>query len=248
MKLLNELNIQLYSVRDAMENNFIGILEKLGNKGLGYTGVEFAGYGGLSADEMKKALADNGLKPIASHTGLERLLNALEEEIAFHKTIGSEYIICPWAEMETKADVLALAEQLTPVAEKVKAAGLKFGYHNHAQEFIKDEGVYLLDILFANLPPGTVMELDIYWSEYADVDSLAYMEKNKNRLEILHVKQIDKDKNNVEVNKGLIDFQDVIKKAKAMGVKHFILEQEKYEVNSMASAENAIKYITNLKG
>jgi len=31
-----------------------------------------------------------------------------------------------------------------------------------------------------------------------------------------------------------------------MGVKHFILEQEEYEVSSMASAENAIKYITSL--
>jgi len=248
MKLLNEFSIQLYSVRDAMENNFIGILEKLGKKGMGYTGVEFAGFGGLTADEIKNALADNGLKPIGSHTGLERLLTALDEEIAFHKTIGAQYITCPWADMENKADVLALAEKLTPVAQKIAAAGLKFGYHNHAHEFVKDEGEHLLDILFDNLPDGTVMELDIFWSEYADVDSLAYMEKHKKRLEILHVKQIDKDKNNVEIDNGLIDFRDVIRKAKAMGVKQFVLEQEQYAVSSMASAENAIKYINTLKG
>jgi len=247
MKLLEEFNIQLYSVRDAMENNYIGILEKLGCKGMGYTGVEFAGFGGLSAEEMKKALTGNGLKPIGSHTGLGRLLSDLDEEIAYHKAIGAEYITCPWSEIRTKADTLALARQLTPVAEKITAAGLKFGYHNHAHEFIVDEGEYLLDILFDNFPPGTVMELDVFWSEYAGVATLAYMEKHKNRLEILHVKQIDKDKKNVDLDKGVTDFPDIIGKAKRMGVRHFVMEQEKYEVSSMVSAENAIRYINSLE-
>jgi len=230
-------------VRDETEKDFFGTLEKLGKNGFGYTGVEFAGFGGVPADEMKKALADNGLKAVGSHTMLDKLLESLNEEITYHKTIGAEYIICPWADIKTKADALALAQKLTPVAEKVMAAGLKFGYHNHAHEFVKDEGAYLLDILFDNLPAGTVMELDIFWSEYADVDSLAYMEKNKNRLEILHVKQIGENKKNVELDKGFIDFEEVIKKAKDMGVKYFILEQEEYETSSMASVENAIKYI-----
>jgi len=247
MKLLNEFAIQLYSVRDVMENNFTGTLEKLGSKGMGYTGVEFAGFGGLTAEEMKKALADNGLKPISSHTGLERLLTALDEEITYHKDIGAEYIICPYAEMETKADVLELAKKLTPVTEKITAAGLKFGYHNHAHEFIKDEGEYLLDILFDNLPDEAVMELDVYWTEYAGIDTKAYMDKHKNRLELLHIKQIGKDKHNVELDKGLIDFKDLIKKAGMNGVKHFILEQEEYETTSLASVKNAINYINSLR-
>jgi sugar phosphate isomerase/epimerase len=246
MSLLNEFAIQLYSVKDETAKDFIGTLEKLGKNGYGYTGVEFAGFSGVSAGEMKKALTDNGLRAIGSHTMPDRLIENLDEEIAYHKTIGAEYIICPYAEMETKADVLAFAQKLTPVAEKVTAAGLKFGYHNHAHEFIKDEGEYLLDILFDNLPAGTIMELDVFWTEYADIDTLAYMEKNKNRLEILHVKQIGDNKKNVELNKGFIDFKDVINKAKAMGVKHFVLEQEEYEESSLASAENAIRYIKSL--
>jgi len=246
MKLLNDFAIQLYSVRDAMEGNYIEVLEKLGKNGFGYTGVEFAGFGGLSFDEIKKALDDNGLKPISSHTGLERLLNNRDEEIAYQKAIGIEYIICPWADMESKSDVLNLAKELTPVAEKIKAAGMKFGYHNHAHEFERDGGEYLLDILFDNLPDDTVMELDVFWTEYAQVDTLAYMEKHKNRLELIHVKQIGKDRKNVEIDKGFIDFADLIKKAQGMGVKHFILEQEEYEVSSMASAENAMRYISSL--
>ena len=247
MKLLEEFAIQLYSVRDKMENNFIGILEKLGNKGMGYTGVEFAGFGGIPVDEMKKALVDNGLKAVSSHVSLERLTGDLDYEIEYHKTIGAEYIMCPWAEIKTKADVIALAQKLTPIVEKITAAGIKFGYHNHAHELVMEDGEYLLDILFDNLPDGTVMELDIFWSEYAEIDSLAYMEKHKNRLEVLHVKQIDKDKNNVDLDKGVIDFKDIIGKAKLMGVRHFIMEQEQYEVCSLTSAENAIRYINSLE-
>ena len=246
MSLLNEFAIQLYSVRDVMEGNYLGILDKLGKNGFGYTGVEFAGFGGLAIDEVKKALADNGLKPISSHTGIERLLNNRDEEIAYQKAVGIEYIICPWADMETKEDVLALAKQLTPVAEKITAAGMKFGYHNHAHELVKDDGEYLLDILFDNLPDETIMELDVFWTEYAGIDTLGYMEKHKNRLELIHIKQIGKDKENVELDKGLIDFANLIKKAQAIGVKHFILEQEKYEISSMTSAENAIRYLRDL--
>jgi len=246
VNLLNEFYIQLYSLRDVMEKDFIGTIEKVGNKGMGYTGVEFAGFGGLPVGEMKKLLADNGLVPLSSHTGPDRLLSALDEEIEYQKELGVQYIICPYLSMENKDDVLKLAEQFTPVAEKITAAGMKFGYHNHAHEFVKDDGEYLLDILFDNLPQNTILELDIYWSEYANVYSLGYMEKHKERLELLHVKQIGRNKENAELDKGLIDFGDIIKKSLAMGVKHFVLEQEEYEHSSLQSVENAIKYIRSL--
>jgi len=229
-----------------MENNFIGILEKLGNKGMGYTGVEFAGFDDIPAAEMKKALENNGLIALASHVRIEELTSDIDNIIEYHKTIGTPYILCPMAEMETKKDAIAAAKELTPIANKITAAGMKFGYHNHAHEFIIDEGEYLLDILFDNLPEDSIMELDIFWSELAKVDSLAYMEKHKKRLELMHIKQIGKDGSNAEVDKGLIDFKDITEKAKAMGVKHFILEQEEYEVSSMASAKNAINYLKSL--
>ena len=249
MSLLKDVAVQLYSVRDVTEGDFKGVLEKLGKNGMGYSGVEFAGFGGLSISDMRAALDENGLKPISSHTGVELLLDEkkLDDEIAYQKALGIEYIICPYAELETKADALALAKKLTPVAEKIMAAGLKFGYHNHAHELVKDDGEYLLDILFDNLPEGSVMELDVFWTEYAGIDTLAYMEKNKSRLALLHLKQINNDKKNVDFDKGLIDFAGLIKKAQSLGVKHFIVEQEEYELSSMVSVENAINHLSALR-
>jgi len=246
MKLIEQFSIQLYSVRDIINDDFVGTLKKLAE--MGYTGVEFAGYGGLSAQEMKAALTANKLKPVGAHIGLEALTKRLDEEIAYHKVLGTEYLICPFFDMKTRDDALKLAEILSPVVVKCCDQGFKFAYHNHAHEFAKDGGEYLLDILFQNLPPQAVMELDYYWAVFADIDPFAYMEKNKERLKLIHVKQIDKDKHCVDLDQGIINYKNVIAKAKSLGVELFILEQEEFAVSSMVSVKNDIDYIMSLEG
>jgi len=246
MKLIEQFSIQLYSLRDVINNDFVGTLKKLGD--MGYTGVEFAGYGGLSAGDMKTALTANNLKPVGAHISVDRLVNNLDEEIAYHKVIGTEYLICPYYDIKTGEDARKLAEILKPVIVKLTDAGFKFAYHNHAHEFAKDGGEYLLDILFQNLPPQAAMELDIFWITHAGAEPFAYMEKHKDRLKLIHVKQIDKDKNCVDLDRGIIDFKEIITKAKPLGVEHFILEQEKYEVSSLVSVKNGIDYIMKLEG
>jgi sugar phosphate isomerase/epimerase len=244
MKLIDNFAVQLWSVRDATEKDFAGTLKNLAE--MGYTGVEFAGYGGLSAQDMKSILTANNLESIGAHIGLDRLTQALDEELAYHKILGTQYFICPHSDIKTKDDTLKLAQTLKPVMEKINGAGFKFAYHNHAHEFIKDGDSYLLDILFDALP-GAAMELDLYWVAYAGVDPFVYMEKNRERLKLIHVKQIDKDKRNVDIAQGLIDYREVIVKAKALGVEHFILEQEEYAVSSMVSIKNNIDHIKGLE-
>jgi sugar phosphate isomerase/epimerase len=244
MGIINKFAIQLYSVRDETQKDFPGTLKKLAE--MGYTGVEFAGYGGLNAEEMKQVLADNNLKSVGSHIGINRLTNHLDEEIAYHKILGTEYLICPSSGIKTREDTLQLADTFKPIIKKINDEGFKFAYHNHDYEFNKSEGEHLLDILFQNLPPEAVMELDVYWVAYADLEPLAYMEKHKDRLKLIHVKQIDREKRNVDIDKGILDYKEIITKAKTLGVEHFILEQEEYEVSSMVSVKNDINYIMSL--
>ena len=245
MKLIEQFAIQLYSVRDIINDDFTGTLKKLA--GMGYTGVEFAGYGGLSASEMKDVLTANKLKPVGAHIGIDRLTNNLDEEIAYHKVLGTEYMICPYYAMNGRDDAMKLAETLKPVIGKIGEAGLKFAYHNHAHEFAKCGDEYLLDILFKNLPKETVMELDVFWAAHAGVEPLAYMEKHRDRLKLIHVKQIDKNKECVDIEQGVLDYRNIISKAKTFGVEHFILEQEKFVVSSMVSVKNNIDYIFSLE-
>ena len=48
---MKKFSLQLYSLRKETEKDFKGAIEKVAK--MGYTGVEFAGYGGLAAEEMK---------------------------------------------------------------------------------------------------------------------------------------------------------------------------------------------------
>ena len=245
MSLIEQIAIQLWSVRDVMENDYGGTLKKLAQ--MGYTGVEFAGYGGLSPQEMKDILASNKLKPVGSHISVKRLCENLEEEIAYHKVLGTEYLICPYYEMKSKDDVLTLANILKPAIARITDEGFKFAYHNHAHEFaLSDDSVYLLDILFQNLPPQAVMELDVFWAAHAGVKLFEYMEKHRDRLKLLHIKQIDKDKRCVDLDKGVLDFKEIISRAKSLGTEQFILEQEEYEVSSMVSVKNDIDFLKTL--
>ena len=61
--------LQLYSVRDDMEKDFRGTLEKV--KALGYDGVEFAGLFGNSPAAVKEMCAEIGLVPISAHVPLK---------------------------------------------------------------------------------------------------------------------------------------------------------------------------------
>jgi len=248
MGLLNEFYIQLYSVREELARDFPGTLRKIGK--MGYTGVEFAGYGGYAAKDLRKLLDECGLKSISTHSGPEALLERLDEEIEYNKVLGTEYIVLPgyWG-VSGREGMLRMAELFSPVAEKVTKAGMKFAYHNHSWELEKDNGEYLLDIFYANTDPKTVLtELDLYWIAYAGVDPLEYMKRYANRLKLLHVKQIKdyESKKCVDLNEGAIDFKEIINTGRQIGVEYYILEQEEFEIDAFISVKNGIDYILGL--
>ena len=59
MKKIN-VGLQLYSVRNSMKEDFEGTLKAISE--MGYEYVEFAGYYGKSAEEIKAILDRYGLK------------------------------------------------------------------------------------------------------------------------------------------------------------------------------------------
>jgi sugar phosphate isomerase/epimerase len=241
--MLHNLILQLYSIRDYTEKDFVGTIKKVAK--FGYKGVEFAGYGGLTAANLKNLLNQTGLEATAAHIGLESLKNNLDFEIEYAKEVGIQYIVCPYANIKTREDTLKLAEDLAKVIEKCKENHIGIAYHNHRHEFVKDNNEFLLDILFDNTP-GLECELDVFWVFFAGVDAIPYMKKFQNRLPLIHLKELSADKTNVDIGKGILDFKNIIHTAKKLGTKSFIVEQEAYEINSMVSAKNNIEYLAKL--
>src|SRR5438128_2260775 len=93
-----QIALQLYTVRDETARDFAGTLHRVA--AMGYTAVEFAGYGGLSAKEMNTLLSETGLRAVSTHLGLAALEQDLEGEMAYCVEIGCPFLVVPWLGQE----------------------------------------------------------------------------------------------------------------------------------------------------
>lgn len=242
------VGIQLYSLKDETEKDFIGVLEKVAK--IGYQGVEFAGYGDIEATDIKQHLERLGLKAVSAHVPLERLENHLQEEIDYAKVLGMNYMVCPWAKFEGIEDVDKLANTLNKVGKACKEAGITFLYHNHDHEFVKIDGEYILDLIYAKTNPDYVKaEFDLCWVSRGGVDEVAYVENYSGRCPILHAKDYvtSPEFRQVEVGTGLVDFEGIEKIATSVGVEWFIVEQEEYTIDPFESVKISLENLKELK-
>jgi sugar phosphate isomerase/epimerase len=242
--LIKDFSIQLYSVRDALgQMGFPAVLERLSL--IGYTGVEFAGYGGLDALEMLSLLQKNKMKPRGAHIGFERLEQALDEEIAYHRVLGTEFIIVPHAPFGNAGDVKQTAERLNALAPKIKAAGFRFAFHNHDGEFGRDGVLYRLEDMMV-LSPDTEIQLDVYWAAKMDCDCAAFIRKHSGRVTSLHIKQLDKSGGNVNLGDGVLDFRELIQAGIDCGIDYFVHEQEAFAGDTFKCMRDGYKHIMSL--
>ncbi len=240
--------LQLYTVRDETEKDFIGTLEKVA--AMGYKGVEFAGFGNIPAKEMKATLDRLGLKAAGSHTGIDLIKEKLEDVIEYNLEIGNKYVICPWAPFKTKEDYVEAARLFNEAGAKCKARGIQLAYHNHDFEFTKFDGEYGLDILYGNTSPeNLVAEFDTCWVFYAGADPVEYIEKYKGRCPIIHLKDL-KSKvpvEMIELGDGIIDIAAIVKAAEAAGSEWLVAEMDTCPRPTLESARICIDNLKKMK-
>lgn len=239
-----EMAVQLYSARDLIGNpelyaqNHEEVLKALAD--MGYTAVEAANYGnglfyGVTPEEFKADVEAAGLEVLSSHTskGLSEAelesgdfsesLAWWDEAIAAHKAAGMKYIVCPWMNVPaTLKDLKTYCEYYNEIGRRCKAAGMEFGYHNHAHEFQKVEGEVMMDYLLANTDPELVFfQMDVYWAVYGHVSPVEYFSKYPGRCKVLHIKDAR------EIGQsGMVGFDAIFNNADAAGLKAFIVEVE----------------------
>ncbi len=239
--------LQLWSIHDETAKDFVKALEAVAK--MGYDGVEFAGYGELSAAEMKGHLDRLGLKASSAHVPLDRLREDLDGQIAYNKAIGSQYIFCPYSKGETEEDYIAISEELAAYGEKIRAAGLGFGYHNHAHEFTEYGGKYAMDILLGT-SDEMLCELDTYWSEFAGIDTLAYLNKMGSRCKVLHLKdmriQPDGSKKSCTYGEGILDRSAIVSACLKNNPDWLVIEWEDFGKPSLEAVDNSLKNLRSL--
>lgn len=219
------VGLQLYSIRNECKDNLAGCIAEVGR--MGYKGVEFAGYHGHSAMDIRKMMDDSGVVCCGTHTPYESILSdKLRETIEFNRTLGNKYLIVPWMEGKTRQEWLDKARLFNEVAEKVKPEGMVVGYHAHAHDFHLFEGVSAWDLFFGNTKPEVVMQLDTSNCIEGGADPVVVLKKYPARATTIHLKANGNGKEAV-IGEDNVNWKEVFAFCEGPGrTKWYIVEHE----------------------
>ncbi|RCX23101.1 sugar phosphate isomerase/epimerase [Fontibacillus phaseoli] len=244
-----QVGLQLYTVRDAMERDFEGTLRKVAE--LRYQGVEFAGFFGRTPEQIKEILSETGLTALGAHTPYVRLRDALEEEISFNKAIGNRYLVLPYLEEAHRERWDEVIEDMKVIGKHIAAEGMMLCYHNHEFELLQKLGEEtVLDAIFSRVPAEYLqVELDSCWVNFAGLDPLEYISKYRNRLPLLHLKDMvtknDGSPETVELGKGEVDVKAIADAAIGNGTEWLVVEQDFCANEPLDSIATSMDWIRN---
>jgi len=238
------LAVQLYSVRENCARDLAGTLQAIA--AMGYDGVEFAGFHGHEATDVRQMLDDTGLKVAGAHIRLEQLEGeALAATVAFHQIIGNEFLIVPGLAPTYTATLdgwRLAAVALNDVAQALAPHNMRTGYHNHSHEFARLEGRVPLDLLLDQTSDEVVAQFDTGNGLAGGADMTGYVEKYPGRAVTVHLKEHARDGREVLIGQGDVDWAGFFDACERIGsTRWFIVEQETYPVPPMQAIEGCLK-------
>lgn len=195
------VGIQLYMVNDDLVKDPAGTLKRLAQ--IGYSEVETAGWGKLSAAQFRDLLRDAGLRAPSAHLGfgMQDTGKLLDDA----KTLGVEYVVSSVllpGESQGMQNFLEIVDNLSAddfrnvaakaneIGQKAEAAGMQYAYHNHNFEFRNlGDGKTGYDILLRETDPSLVkFEADCGWMKVAGKKPIDYLTRHADRFAMLHIK------------------------------------------------------------
>jgi len=193
-----QVAVQLYSIHKYIKDkdSLAKALQEVAK--IGYKGVEFAGYYGASADEIKKMLADAGLVACGTHVGRAEFgPDKIKATCEFNLAYGNSFICCPGGgnfpgKGESLDDFMKeLVDYYNAAAETAATYGCKIGLHNHKREFELrlSNGQTYWDYFFSQTADNVCMEQDVGWTTAAGRDPCIQYAKYPHRSPTLHAKE-----------------------------------------------------------
>lgn len=243
------IGLQLYSVRDDCARDLPAVLSAVAK--MGYDGVEFAGYYGHSADDLRRLLDDNNLKCCGTHTGLDTLLgDTLEATADFNRTLGNPYLIVPGLPKErtaTRDAWLETARLFDDAAERAAPLGMKVGYHNHSIEFQPLEGGELpWDTFFGHTRPEVIMQVDTGNMMHGGANPEPFLQRYPGRALTVHLKEYSATNPTALIGEGDVNWPEVFSLCEGVGgTQWYIVEQESYAYPPLECVDRCLQ---NLHG
>ena len=184
------LALQVYSVREYASKDLRGTLKRIAE--IGYKGVEFAGYYGNDAKDIRKWLDEAGLQAISTHLSVPALLEGqFEQTVEFEKTLGNKRLIVASglsASCATDAGNQMTAYLFNEIAAKAAKVGMQIGFHAHFNDFTDVNGKTAWELFFSRTREDIIAQMDVGNCLHGGADPYAEVAKFPNRGKLLHVK------------------------------------------------------------
>lgn len=224
------LGAQFFSIRnhnttpEGLEKSFHEM------KKIGYQTVQLSAICEMQAEELKRISEESGLPIVSTHTAPARILNETDAVIREHKIFGCPEIGIGSMPKEYHGSIEGVRKfiaDFTPAMKKIREAGLRFAYHNHAFEFEDLGGTNAYEILI-NEMPDLFFIIDTYWLRYAGQDVLKTIERLKDRIVSVHFKDMAGEPKGAicPCGDGCIDFLPILNLCEKLGIPEALVEQD----------------------
>ena len=231
------LGLQLWSVRNMLAKDVPGTLAQV--KAWGFDEVEtFGPFGAEIAPQLKAA----GLKVRAMHVGYDRLSGDMARALRDAEAVGATTLLNPYLPhqqkpMASREEILKAAGDFAKWSKQCRAAGKRFGYHIHGQEFGPAPEGTLFDVLAKESGPEVGFEADVYWVKAGGADPVALMKKYPGRIWYTHLKDMargvapgseatHREESNVVLGTGQMDVKGILAAGPEAGVEVHFIEDE----------------------
>lgn len=225
------ISYQLYSSRNFDEDETLAMLSRL-NIG----SVE--GYGPWLQDveATRRRLDRHELQMPSAHFAYDRVVANCDECLQTARALGIGTILVPYLTPEQRPANTegwrALGQSLIPAAQRIRDAGLGFGWHNHDFEFQPcADGSLPIEHLLDSCPEMG-LELDLAWVQVAGQDPAQWVRAKAERLLIAHVKDVAAEGENADedgwadVGHGIMDWPSIALALDSAQVPRYILEHD----------------------
>ncbi len=250
--------VQMYMVRKQAEKDLAAALKAIHDAGFEQVELYPIAYK-RSPAELKKMIADAGLKAISGHFDY----TGRDASLEYAHGLGLKYLICPMLPEDQKLTLDGFkkaAEHFSGWGEATKKAGMQFAFHNHDYEFKPIDGSNGWTVLMNGTDAATVkLEFDMFWLTTAGQNPAEMLRKYANRAVLVHMKDRTKDapisyvvsdkatSYCTELGKGTIDWPALLKQAKAQGIRYAFLDQDDTKIPVDASMKASREYLRTVK-
>lgn len=243
----DSIALQLYSVRDALAQDFEATIHQIAD--MGYRNLEPYDFLFISPEAAKSVFDSLDLKVNSTHIPLPlgEQQNRVLETMAIYE---AQYCICPSLSAEkyfqTVDGIKAACELLNEANQVAQKAGLTLGYHNHDFEYATVEGQPAYKYLLEYLDETVILQLDTYWIKVAGIDPVAVINELGARVPLLHIKDgsaKSRKDSMVALGKGSIDIPAILQASQA---EWHIVELDRCDSDMLEAVKQSYLYLTGL--